>query len=96
MRETTVSGRTYVIIGLWLAGLMLLGVVLSELHILPISGTGIVVLVLALSTVKAGLVAAYYMHLKIDRRLLLLVAAAPFALICLALSVVFSSFLLKF
>ena len=58
------SVRLYLIIWCWLAGLMLLGVVLSELSILPIPVTGVVWIVVGLSTVKALLVAAYYMHLK--------------------------------
>ena len=92
-----VSQRTYVTIGLWLAGLMLLGVVLSELGggWLPLPRWGIVTLVLALSTVKAGLVALYYMHLKTDQRLLALVVVIPFVLVLLALGVVFSSTLIR-
>lgn len=85
---TSSSTRTYLAIWGWLAGLMLLGVVLAEL---PIPKLWIVLMVLALSSVKALLVASYYMHLKMDRRLLLFVALAPLALILLALSVVFSS-----
>jgi len=82
------STRTYLAIWGWLAGLMLLGVVLAEL---PIPKLWIVLMVLALSSIKALLVALYYMHLKMDRRLLLFVAVAPLVLILLALSVVFSS-----
>ena len=87
------SHPNYLVIGIWLAGLMLLGVVLSELSggWLPIPRWGVVILVLGLSTVKAGLVALYYMHLQTDRPLLVLVFLAPFALIVLALGVVFSS-----
>ena len=95
MSQVTVSARTYLLIGVWLAALMLAGVLLSELHILPVPRAGIVLLVLGLSTIKALLVAGYYMHLKIDRRLLAVVAIAPFALILLALSVVFSSFFIR-
>ena len=84
--------RLYLIIWAWLAGLMLLGVLLSEL---PISKTTIVLLVLALSSIKAFLVALYYMHLKVDRRLLALVVLAPFLLVILALGVVFSSRLVR-
>ena len=72
----------------WLAGLMLIGVFLSEL---PIPKTTIVLIVLGLSSIKATLVALYYMHLKVDRRMLALVALAPLVLIALALSVVFAS-----
>ena len=91
--SAAVSSRTYIVIGMWLAGLMLLGVLLSELSggWLPLPRWGIVTLVLILSTIKATLVALYYMHLSSDRRLLILVALTPFLLILLALSVVFSS-----
>ena len=82
------STRTYLVIWGWLAGLMLLGVLLAEL---PIPTTWIVLMVLSLSSIKALLVALYYMHLKMDRRLLLFVALSPLALILLALSVVFAS-----
>ena len=83
----------YLVIGIWLAGLMLLGVLLSELsgHALPLPRWGVVSLILVLSTIKASLVALYYMHLQSDRRLLAFVAVAPLLLIVLALSVVFAS-----
>ena len=83
----------YLLIGIWLAGLMLLGVLLSELGggLLPIPRWGVALLILGLSTIKATLVALYYMHLQSDRRLLALVAVAPFLLILLALGVIFSS-----
>ena len=84
----------YVIIGVWLGVLMIIGVALCE------SALGwprwmIVATVLALSTIKASLVALYYMHLRTDQRLLVLVALAPFLLIALALGVVFSSRFVK-
>ena len=85
------SVRLSLTIWAWLAGLMLLGVILSELAILPLPHSGVIAVVAGLSTVKAGLVALYYMHLKGDRRLLVFVALVPFLLIALALSVVFSS-----
>jgi caa(3)-type oxidase subunit IV len=90
-----VSTRLYWIIWGWLAGLMLLGVVLSELNLLPISRGGIIGLVVLLSTVKAGLVALYYMHLKMDRRLLAFIALGPLLLIALALGVIWSSTFIK-
>ena len=92
MSSTHVSAKTYLAIWGWLAGLMLLGVALSEL---PISKTMIVVIVLGLSSIKAVLVALYYMHLKFDQRLLALVLLTPLALIGLALTVVFSSYLVR-
>jgi cytochrome c oxidase subunit 4 len=88
MTDAHASVATYLKIWGWLAGLMLLGVLLSEL---PISKGTVVLVVLALSSIKALLVALYYMHLKFDRRLLALVLLAPFVLVALALCVVFSS-----
>jgi len=87
----------YLLIGIWLAGLMLLGVLLSEVSggFLPLPRWAIVSLILVLSTIKATLVALYYMHLKMDRRLLAVVALVPLALIALAVGVVCSSKLVK-
>ena len=89
------SSRLYLAIWGWLAGLMLLGVVLSELSILPLSRGTIVLIVLSLSAVKALLVALYYMHLKADRRLLALVAVFPLVLVALAVALLFSSTLVR-
>ena len=94
---TASSVRTYLLVGIWLAGLMLLGVLISEISggFLPLPRWGVAVLILSLSTIKAALVALYYMHLKFDRRVLPLVLLAPFLLIALALTVVFSSHLVQ-
>lgn len=86
------SARTYLVIWGWLAGLMLLGVLLSEL---PISKTAVVLIVLVLSSVKALLVALYYMHVRMDRRLIPLIALAPLLLIALAFGVIWSSTLVR-
>ena len=93
----TTEHPNYVLIGMWLAGLMLLGVLLAEVsgNALPIPRWGTVTLILLLSTIKACLVALYYMHLQSDRRLLAFVALAPFLLILLALGVVFSSLFIR-
>ncbi len=92
MNAATSPTRHYFIIWAWLAGLMLAGVLLSEL---PIPKVAVVLLVLFLSSIKALLVALYYMHLKMDRRLLSFIAVAPLVLIALALGVVFSSKLIR-
>ncbi len=96
--STRTMQPNYLLIGIWLAGLMLLGVLLSEISggVLPIPRWGVVTLILGLSTIKATLVALYYMHLRSDQRVLALVALAPLVLILLALSVVFSSQLIHF
>ena len=80
--------KLYLAIWAWLAGLMLVGVFLSEL---PIPKTTVVLIVLGLSSIKATLVGLYYMHLKMDRRVLAIVALVPLVLIALVLGVVFSS-----
>lgn len=72
-----ISAKQYVVVGAWLACLMLLGVVLSELSI---PHGAVVAIVLALSTIKALLVAAYFMHLKFDDRFLTIVAVSPLPL----------------
>lgn len=91
MSESSASARTYLAIWGWLAGLMLLGVVLSELGVAGIPKGAIVLIVLALASVKALLVALYYMHLKFDRRVLTLVAMFPLVVIALAILLVLSS-----
>lgn len=88
------SARVYLIVWGWLAGLMLLGVVLAESG-LAWAPAVIVAAVLSLSLVKAVLVILYYMHLKTDRRLLALVLLAPFALVALVLGLLFSSTLVR-
>lgn len=87
-----VSSKLYLVIGAWLAGLMLLSVVLTEMHV---AGKVIVQIVVGLSTIKAFLVALYYMHLKSDRRILLVIAVFPFILIALAFGVVASSLFIR-
>ena len=90
--SSVVSVRTCLAIWGWLAVLMLVSVFLAELSI-P-KGT-IVFLVLLLSTIKAVLVALYYMHLKFDRWLVSFVAIFPLVLVGLAILVVASSRLVK-
>ena len=85
------STKTYLAIWGWLAALMLLGVLLSERHILPFPRWGIILTIVVLSTIKAALVALYYMHLKLDRRTLAFIALTPFMLIALAVGLLYSS-----
>lgn len=90
MTDSPASTRSYLAIWGWLAGLMLLGVVLCELR-LGIPRWIVIATVVGLSSVKALLVALYYMHLKGDRRLLVFVALAPLVILTLALALLFSS-----
>ena len=84
--------RIYLIVWGWLAGLMLLSVLLSRF---PISASTVVSVVFILSAIKACLVALYYMHLKFDRRWLVVIALFPLVVIALAAGVVLSSHLVK-
>ncbi len=91
------SQPNYLVIGIWLAGLMLLGVLLSELSggWLPLPRWGVVTLILILSTIKATLVALYYMHLQSDRRLLAFIAIVPLLLIAVVLGLLYSTYLVR-
>ncbi|HAM41026.1 MAG TPA: hypothetical protein DDX89_00300 [Candidatus Omnitrophica bacterium] len=86
------SAKTYVVIWGWLAGLMLASVLLSGA---PITARTVAWMVFGLSTIKAGLVALYYMHLKFDRQWLWVVVGFPLVLIALAAGIVLSSHLVK-
>lgn len=92
MSESHVSSAKYLWIWAWLAGLMILSVVVSEL---ALPKRTIVFGVLVLSTIKAALVGLYYMHLKFDRRWLTFLALFPVLLIVLAVGLVCSSRLVR-
>lgn len=67
----------YVAVWVWLALLMLLSVGASYL---PAAAVLIMGIILGLAFIKALLVALYYMHLKFERKLLLLVVVLPLVL----------------
>lgn len=67
----------YLAVWVWLALLMLASVLSSYL---PTSAMIIISIILVLSLIKALLVALYYMHLRFERRLLLIVIVAPLVL----------------
>lgn len=96
-RMTARTRPNYLVIGMWLAGLMLVGVLLSELSggWLPLSRQAVAALVLLLSTIKAVLVALYFMHLQADRKLLAFIAAAPIILLLLVLALYYSHYLIR-
>lgn len=91
MTQIHASPATYLWIWVWLAGLMLLSVFLSEAPVLSMTRGVLIGLVLLLSTIKALLVAMYYMHLRFDRPWLLIIVVFPLFLIALAVLVVYSS-----
>ncbi|MBI2884999.1 MAG: cytochrome C oxidase subunit IV family protein [Candidatus Omnitrophica bacterium] len=92
MTNAQTASKTYLWIWAWLAGLMLLSVVASEL---PLAPRLITVIILGFSTVKALLVALYYMHLKQDRKTLSFVAVFPLLVVLAAVLLVASSRLVK-
>lgn len=92
MTQPAVSAKLYLVIWGWLAGLMLLGVFISEL---PLSKSAIVLIVLALSSIKAVLVGLYYMHLQSDRRVLALIVLSPLVLLLLVAGLLWSSHLVR-
>ena len=78
----------YLLIWVWLIVLLVAGTFISYL---PISKTGIVLLILAIALAKTALVVLFYMHMKSERVPLWAVAVFPFFLIGLAVLLVFSS-----
>ncbi len=78
----------YLVIWIWLVALLAVGTVISYL---PISKAGIIGLILLVSSIKAILVALFYMHLKFERVVpIWVVAVSPFFLIGLAVLLLFS------
>jgi cytochrome c oxidase subunit 4 len=75
-------GRLYTWIWIYLLALSAVEVVLAYVHVLP--PTGMLVLLMALSIVKAGLIMAYFMHLRFERMNLVL-SLVPSGMIVIAL-----------
>ncbi len=76
----------YLLVWVWLIALLAAGTFVSSL---PISKTAIVLLILAVSMVKTGLVGLFYMHLKFERLVpIWVVALSPFLLVGLAVLLV--------
>lgn len=76
----------YLMVWVWLIALLAAGTFVSSL---PISKTAIVLLILAVSLVKTGLVGLFYMHLKFERLVpIWVVALSPFLLVGLAVLLV--------
>ena len=67
----------YLAVWIWLAALMLLSVSAAYL---PAAAVVVIGIILALSFMKAVLVACYFMHLKFERRILLLAVILPLVL----------------
>lgn len=73
--------KTYLIIWIGLLGLTIVEVVLAYLH-LPV--TTMLLTLLVLSFVKAGMIVAYFMHMKFERRSLFW-TLIPATVLCVAL-----------
>ena len=71
------SHPNYLAVWVWLALLMLVSVCASYL---PAAAVVVLSIILGLSFIKALLVALYYMHLKFEGKLLLLVVVLPLVL----------------
>ena len=71
---------------IWLLVLTALEIVFALVHLLP--PQGMLFLLMALSFVKAGLIVAYFMHLKFEKRSLVL-SLMPSVLAVIALLFVF-------
>jgi cytochrome c oxidase subunit 4 len=78
--------RLYLWVWTWLLALTALEIALALVQIL--STRGMLVLLMALSFVKAGLIVAYFMHLRFERRSLVL-SLMPGVLAVIALLFVF-------
>jgi cytochrome c oxidase subunit 4 len=79
-RTVTVPGGIYTVVFVFLAVATVLEVLLAELP----SGILLIPILLAISVVKAGLVVAYYMHLRVDPRIFAYILLVPLALALLA------------
>jgi cytochrome c oxidase subunit 4 len=75
-------GRLYVWIWICLLALTAVEVVLAYVHLFPPSG--MLILLMALSIVKAALIVAYFMHLKFERMNLIL-TLVPSVVVVIAL-----------
>lgn len=79
-RTVTVPGGIYTVVFGFLAVATVAEVLLGGLP----SGILLIPLLLAIATIKAGLVVAYYMHLRVDSRLFLYILLVPLVLALLA------------
>ena len=79
-RTVTVPGGIYTVVFGFLAVATVVEVLLAELP----SGILLIPILLGISVVKAGLVVAYYMHLRVDPRIFAYILLIPLALALLA------------
>lgn len=79
-RTVTVPGGIYTVVFVFLAVATVIEVIFGSFP----SGLLLIPLLLGIATVKAGLVVAYYMHLRVDSRLFLYILIVPLVLALLA------------
>jgi cytochrome c oxidase subunit IV len=78
--------RLYVLVWIGLLGLTAIEVFLAYAQVLSLKG--MLLVLMSLSIVKAGLIVAYFMHLRFERASLVL-SLIPFTLVAIALLSVF-------
>jgi cytochrome c oxidase subunit 4 len=79
------STRLFIIVWLWLAAVTGLEVFLGYIHLQPVL---MLALLVVLSVFKAGLIVAYFMHLKYERFSLTLLLI-PSTIFCILMIVIF-------
>ena len=79
----------YVAIWIWLVALMIAGVLASHL---PFAKSAVIFVIFLIATVKALLVALYYMHLKFERGVIYAMAIVPVVLVVVLTFLLFPDF----
>jgi len=72
--QQTHAEPNYIAVFIWLAALTAVEVAVTYL---PLTKLGLGAILVVLAFIKAALVALYFMHLKFERRTLLIVAVTP-------------------
>lgn len=86
LTHTGHGSRLYVSVWVYLLALTAVEVVLAYMHVFPPAGMLVVLMVLSL--VKAGLIMAYFMHLRFERATLFL-SLVPAVVVVISLLFVF-------
>lgn len=75
----------YMVVFWWLLGMTIVEVAIAQIP--GISYNVLVVTLVALAFVKASLVALYFMHLRYDNKVLMIIAVVPVILVGIAISI---------
>ena len=81
----------YVAIWMWLVVLLVAGVLASYL---PLGKSAVIFLIFLVATIKALLVALYYMHLRFERGMIYAMAIVPVVLVVVLTFLLFPDFVL--